>query len=306
MSFHWHAGELQLQRSIGVAERMAVAGPIAIRDHLSDQHVAFYPLLPFVALGAVDPAGDAWATLRGGPPGFLHAPDTARLHVGVPRDAADPAEAGLQDGDSAALLGIDLQTRRRNRLNGAVHRDGDAGFDLLVAQSFGNCPKYIRQRAWLPSDAAPAAAERMPGLDAAARELVMAAETFFVASYVDDAEGRQVDVSHRGGKPGFVRVGEDGALTIPDFAGNHYFNTLGNIVANPKAGLVFVNFAAGDLLQMTGDAALLDGPDVFAGAERLWRFTPRQVVRRRAALPVRFATDADGVSPFLARTGAWR
>ena len=66
----------------------------------------------------------------------------------------------------------------------------------------------------------------------------------------------------------------DGVLTIPDYSGNRFFNTLGNLAANPKAGLVFVDFATGTLLQMTGDTELvLDGPEIadFPGAERLWR-----------------------------------
>src|ERR1700730_18482541 len=116
----WHAGEIALQSSAGVAERMAEVGKRAIRDHLIDQHRQFFPLLPFVVLGAVDRAGNAWATLRGGRPGFMRAADSHRLSIQVARDPRDPADAGMEDGDGLGLLGIDLFTRRRNRLNGAV------------------------------------------------------------------------------------------------------------------------------------------------------------------------------------------
>ncbi|MDR5671235.1 pyridoxamine 5'-phosphate oxidase family protein, partial [Burkholderia cenocepacia] len=96
-----------------------------------------------------------------------------------------------------------------------------------------------------------------------------------VASYVGDGAERQVDVSHRGGKAGFVRIGDDGVLTIPDFAGNLFFATLGNFRVNPRAGIVFADFETGDVLQMTGEAEVdLDSPEIaaFQGAERLWRF----------------------------------
>ena len=47
-----------------------------------------------------------------------------------------------------------------------------------------------------------------------AQNMIAGADTFFVASYVDDDAGhRQVDASHRGGKAGFVRIDADGALT---------------------------------------------------------------------------------------------
>jgi predicted pyridoxine 5'-phosphate oxidase superfamily flavin-nucleotide-binding protein len=292
----WHGGEIALQTRLGVAERMDMVGRRVIRDHLIAQHRDFYSQLPFVALGAVDHAGAIWATIRAGQPGFLHAPDATRLDVDAPRDSADPAENGMDDGAAIALLGIDPATRRRNRLNGTIRRDGPDGFAIAVAQSFGNCPRYIHARTVrfardprVPA-ATPGVATR--ALDDRARAMIAAADTFFVATYVDRADGtREVDVSHRGGRPGFARVEASGVVTIPDFAGNLFFNTLGNIVANPRAGLVFVDVASGDLLQMTGAAeVLLDSPEIaaFPGAERLWRFTPEAIVFRAEALPLRF------------------
>ena len=142
----WHAGEIAMQSSAGVADRMAEVGKRAIRDRLIDQHRQFFPLLPFVVLGAVDPAGNAWATLRSGRPGFMRAASPHRLSIRIPRDPGDPADAGMEDGDGLGLLGIDLFNRRRNRLNGPVSRNDDEGFDLVVEQSYGNCPQYIQMR----------------------------------------------------------------------------------------------------------------------------------------------------------------
>ena len=141
-----------------------------------------------------------------------------------------------------------------------------------------------------------------------ARAMITAADAFFVASYADREDRRQVDVSHRGGKAGFVRVADDGTLTIPDFDGNLFFSTLGNIVLNGKAGLVFVDYASGDMLQMTGDAeVILDSPEIaaFQGAERLWTFKARRIVRRRNALALRWAFREDGWSANSLMTGDW-
>ncbi|NLS01281.1 flavin-nucleotide-binding protein [Rhizobium sp. P38BS-XIX] len=298
----WHEGETQLQRSIGVEARMGEVGRKAIRDHLIDQHREFYTLLPMVVLGAVDADDDVWATLRAGYPGFLHAPDPSRLRVALPREGADPAEAGMEDGAAIALLGIDLGTRRRNRLNGTLHRHA-GGFDLVVQESFGNCPKYIQLR-HASFIRAPQQSSALPPhtgstLDDESRRLVEQADTLFVASYFEDGNGRRIGVSHRGGPTGFVRIGDDGWLTIPDFPGNRFFNTLGNIAINRKAGLAFVDFASGSLLQMTGYAELVQDASIckpLAGAERYWRFRPRKVVWRPDALPIRY--DMVEWSPF--------
>ncbi|MGR9245306.1 flavin-nucleotide-binding protein [Rhizobium leguminosarum] len=296
----WHGGELAIQRSVGVVERMDGPGRNFVRKAMPEQHRAFFPMLPFVVLGAVDAKGDVWATVRAERPGFMASPEPEILEVDLPRDPADPADAGMEDGDAIAMLGIQLETRRRNRLNGVIRRTDAKGFDVRVGQSFGNCPQYIQPRsaAFVRDPDMPTATQPLHSgqLDDRALGMVEGADTFFVASYVDRDNGeRQVDVSHRGGNAGFVRVGADGVLTIPDFAGNRFFNTLGNILVNSKAGLVFVDFETGDMLQMTGNAeVLLDSPDIatFQGAERLWRFTPEEIVLRPDALPLRWRTES--------------
>lgn len=309
----WHAGELRMQQSIGVAGRMDAVGRRNVRSYLTDQHRAFFPQLPFVVAGAVDARGDAWATLLTGRPGFMQSPDEHALSIGAVRDAADPADAGLNDGQSVGLLGIELHTRRRNRMNGVIRRGAPDRFTVEVEQSYGNCPQYIQLRAFEftrdPATPAAAPAQHSTQLSARARDMIAAADTLFVASYVDRDDGhRQVDVSHRGGRRGFVRVSPDGVLSVPDFAGNLFFNTLGNFLVNPKAGMVFVDFESGDLLQLSGDAeVVLDSPEIaaFQGAERLWRFTPRRVVYRPGALALRWAFQPEGWSPNSLMTGDW-
>ncbi|MDC9832861.1 pyridoxamine 5'-phosphate oxidase family protein [Rhizobium binxianense] len=297
----WHEGELAMQRSVGVVERMDGPGRNFLRKAMPEQHRAFFPMLPFVVLGAVDAKGDVWATVRAGHPGFLASPEPEILDLTLSRDAADPADAGMEDGDAIAMLGIQLETRRRNRLNGVIHRTEAKAFHVRVGQSFGNCPQYIQPRSSafvrdpdLPTAMAPLHSGQF---DDRTRRMIEDADTFFVASYVDRDNGeRQVDVSHRGGYAGFVHLSADGLLTVPDFPGNRFFNTLGNFLVNPKAGLVFVDFKTGDMLQMTGRVeVLLDSPEVatFQRAERLWRFTPEAIVLRPDALPLRWSVPRD-------------
>lgn len=307
----WHAGERRLQARAGVADRMAQIGPKVVRDYMPDQHREFFAQLPFLVMGTVDEQGDPWAGVLEGLPGFAVSPDARTLRVAAVPDADDPLLAGLGPDQAVGLLGIELHTRRRNRMNGRVAAWDGKRFDVAVAQSFGNCPQYIQSRDFhfsrAPSLRFPGAARVRDGLDDAARALISASDTFFVASYVDaDARGgRAVDVSHRGGKPGFVRV-DGNVLTIPDFSGNRFFNTLGNLAANPRAGLVFIDFARGDILQLSGRAeVILDSPeiDAFAGAERLWRVDVRRAVWRPGALALRWTFDA--YSPTALATGQW-
>ncbi|WP_044559824.1 pyridoxamine 5'-phosphate oxidase family protein [Azospirillum sp. B4] len=307
----WHAGEKAIQEKVGVADRMAGVGQRVIRDYLPDQHRDFYAQIPFIVAGTVDRQGDAWATLLAGRPGFITSPTSRSLDIDTRPDPADPAGEGMAEGGAIGLLGIELHTRRRNRVNGIL-RTGTGPFRFQVDQSFGNCPQYIQLRDYR-FERDPAQAHTGPvlegvELDAEARRMVAAADTFFVASYVERDDRRQVDVSHRGGRAGFVRIADDGMLTIPDFAGNLFFATLGNILVNGKAGLVFIDFETGDMLQLTGDAqVVLDSPEIaaFQGAERLWTFRARRVVRRPGAFPLRWDFQRDGWSPNSLMTGDW-
>jgi len=278
----FHRGELEAQARAGGGSRGG-----AIREQMPEQHRTFFEALPFVVVASTH-HGAPVATLWTGAPGFVTAPDPRTLQFAVALDPSDPASQAFTPGASFGLLGIELATRRRNRANGRVTAAGAGGVVVAIDQSFGNCPQYIQPREI--RSAAPGAASAEPferldhDLDHDAQAAIARADTFFVATsaHTDERTGG-VDVSHRGGPPGFVRV-DGSVLTIPDFKGNRYFNTLGNLVADPRAALVFVDFARGDLLHLQGTTEIQwDGTEVRAleGAERLWRFHVTRGWRRR-------------------------
>ncbi|HVY99570.1 MAG TPA: pyridoxamine 5'-phosphate oxidase family protein [Dongiaceae bacterium] len=293
----WHAGERAAQARAGTAEHMAHVGPQVIRPFMPDQHRVFFAQLPFVVVGALDAAGQPWASILTGLPGFMHSPHPQRLEIAAAPVAGDPLQDALRLGAPIGLLGIELPTRRRNRMNGfVIVRDGN-GFAVEVEESFGNCPQYIQRRDYVAFSPASGAAESFDGLPDEAAALIRRADTMFVASAAptDDGDYR-VDVSHRGGRPGFLGIDrrndpKAAAIVVPDFRGNGFFQTLGNLTAYPKAGLLIPDFATGDLLQIAGDAEIVwDGPEVeaFPGAQRLWKVRPRIGHWLRGAFPLRF------------------
>ncbi|MNX21887.1 Flavohemoprotein [compost metagenome] len=305
----WHEGELTLQRTVGAVDMMVGVGQRQMsRAWMPDQHREFYAQLPFVVLGAVDRQGDVWATIRAGQPGFMNSPTPEILRINLQQQPNDPAQNGMKQGDAIGMLGIELHTRRRNRMNGNVLRQLDDGIEISVTQAYGNCPRYINLRQYAFVDETSDTVLALTTADLKVRRMIMTADSFYVATYVVRDDQNQVDASHRGGKSGFVRMEDDGTLTIPDFSGNLFFNTLGNILLNPRAGLLFIDFQTGDLLQMSGSAeVLLDDPEIaaFQGAERLWRFKPQHIVYRQGAIPLRWVDETEGVSPNSLMTGSW-
>lgn len=278
----FHAGELQAQALAGFTTSGA-----AIRDFMPEQHRTFFAALNFLLLATTDDDGWPLATVVAGEPGFVASPDERTLEVRVAPDPHDPVLSQVREGSAVGMLGIDFRTRRRNRANGIVGA-ADAGYLRIgIKQSFGNCPKYINVRdiGVVPSKAPAAVADTFAGLDSAARELIARSDTFFVAtSSGPQPSGGGVDMSHRGGVPGFVKIDGD-ALVCPDYLGNRYFNTLGNLMVEPRASLLFLDFTNGDVLHLRGKAEILWQAEQigdFPGAERLWRFRVEQGVRRVA------------------------
>lgn len=109
------------------------------------------------------------------------------------------------------------------------------------------------------------------------------ADTFFIASFHPESGA---DASHRGGFPGFVQVVNSNKLVFPDYSGNNMFQTFGNLIVNPNAGLLFIDFEQGHTLQLIGKAKVIwdvDRLSEFAGAQRLVEFDIDQVLESRNA-----------------------
>ena len=288
-----HSGERDLQLRVGVHERSAYVMQHVIREAMPEQHAELFEKLPTLLVGSLDPQRRPWASVLAGRPGFVRAPDARHLVIRAQPGAGDPLS--LRVDQPLGLLGLEPHTRRRNRMNGTVVAVDSRGFAVEVDQSFGNCPKYIQAREPRRVDRGvppPAQAEQV-SLSASARRLVNQADTLFIASATPQARGHAgaegVDVSHRGGLPGFVRVSDnaEGAtvLTIPDYRGNNFFNTLGNLAAHPCAGLLFIDPESGDLLHLTGATEIVWGEHE---GQREIRFTVDEGRWRERALPLRW------------------
>lgn len=309
----FHAGEREIQERVGVRDSMETFGRRVIRGFMPQQHRDFFEALPYIGVGHVDQDGWPWASMLVGKAGFIRTPDDRNLDIEATPAKGDPLADALRTDNRIGLLGVEFSSRRRNRLNAHITAVNKTGFSLEVDQTFGNCPQYIQTRAMEfardPSTSGQQAVQSFSELDDEARNLIERSDTFLVASAVTHPTGKGsdgVDVSHRGGRPGFVRI-EGNRLTIPDYVGNFHFNTLGNFLVNPRAGLLFIDFSTGEMLLLTGRVEIVwDGPEVdaFAGAERAWTFDLDHGVRLPDALPIRWANEE--YSPNTLITGTWQ
>ncbi len=254
----FHAGERAAQNRAGVGDVSKWAGGF-VRDYLPQQHREFHSSLPFLVLSGSDGSGRVWTTLVEGDDGFIRSPDPQSLTLQTSVDPADPLALRFSEGGDIGGIGIELATRRRNRFSGQI-TPGGTGMTIKVRQTFGNCPQYIHtrslRRAPRSSEQVTMQSDRLSDTQIAT---IRQANTMFIGSGHQGTPGAAsngYDASHRGGPAGFVHVAGQKHLQIPDYAGNNFFNTIGNILSDPRVGLLFVDFEAGGLLHITGRAKI--------------------------------------------------
>ncbi|MBS0342204.1 MAG: pyridoxamine 5'-phosphate oxidase family protein [Proteobacteria bacterium] len=112
--------------------------------------------------------------------------------------------------------------------------------------------------------------KQLPRLDVHGRNFI-ARSPFCVLASAGQG-GALLDATPRGGEPGFVKVADDGAtLLLPDAGGNNRLDTLQNLLADPRASLLFMIPGIDETLRVNGTARLRDEPafcDAFAQERR--------------------------------------
>jgi len=315
----WHAGELAVQETVMgkryFEQNLKEISPL-VRDYMPEQHSIFFTEVPWFVVATLDSDGHPRASLLQGlswedgqevvKPIFQASDD--RKSYTLSKEAIlelDEFKHNTEGkaGEQIGMLGIQLHTRRRNRVNGRISarsNSNETAIELDVVQSFGNCPKYIQSRtmrALKPAEMDPVARDEVTEDFQQFKEVFETADTFFIASGRSDLG---VDASHRGGPPGFIKVSEDcKTIKYPEFIGNGFFQTLGNIKMEPRVGILIINFNKSIIYQFRGRASIDFKPDPnMPGSTRVVMIELERVTVLRGCLKIAFSEDVD-YSPFL-------
>jgi len=275
-----------------VSEKAELISQRLVSDHMSTQHQDFFPLLSTLFVASVDDQCRPWASVLVGRPGFVHALDEKHLCINkVVPVFSDPLNENLKLKHPLGLLGLEFDTRRRNRLSGTLLSYQNNQMQIEVTKAFGNCPKYIQSRrlkilGQINNIGQKKDVLRITCFNNDVKQLIQRADTFFIASYYSQDDHQGADVSHRGGRPGFVNIDNDTTLSFDDFSGNSLYMTLGNLICNPIAGLLFIDFKSGDTLQLSCHSEIIETPD--AKHARTIRLTLDYGWLIKSALPIKW------------------
>lgn len=297
MSFH--RGEIAIQSMAQVREEAASLDRL-IGNTVSPAAQALLSTQSFAIAASVDQQNRVWASLLSGEPGFVKVLDFHTVQVHCLPTISDPLFQNLLVHSQIGILVIDLENRRRLRLNGKARLQADSSLStgegqntitIQLQEVFFNCPKYIQTRhqtAINQKPLAPLSSSTRVSLNSTDQQWIATADTFFIASFYADTGA---DASHRGGFPGFVQILSPNQLVFPDYVGNNMFQTLGNLAVNPQTGLLFIDFEQGHTLQLTGKSKIIWEKEQLSqinGAQRLIEFTIEQVLETQNATPFRW------------------
>ncbi|KAF8909783.1 hypothetical protein CPB84DRAFT_1812978 [Gymnopilus junonius] len=290
----WHPGERLVRKKMGLDKIPGISDLWSyIAGEIPEQHSDFYSTrLPFVPVCILDEEGRPWGSVlagKGGEIGFVKHPRYNTLAIQPRLWDGDPFQKylkAIKQNKSRPLIagiGVELSTRRRNKFAGHITKtvaEGDTAYlELVVNEAIGNCPKYITLRELEPHPSASSVVlEDRPHLSADERlsdeaiAFILAADTvFFGTTYAASQDQSSVypshvGMNHRGGRVGFTRVKPSDGRTVilPDFSGNRFMTSLGNVEATPLASLTYISFTTGDILYLSGEAKNLYGSDARA------------------------------------------
>ena len=133
-----------------------------------------------------------------------------------------------------------------------------SAFDSLRLDAVPDC-ETLRRVYELPGDAA--VRKQMTELTEQTRRLIGCSSLVLIASV--DAEGN-CDVTPRGGPAGFVAVLDARTVAIPDATGNRRLDTLQNVIATGRAGLLFIIPGRTTTLRVNGRACVSTRPDLLS------------------------------------------
>ena len=146
-----------------------------------------------------------------------------------------------------------------------------------------------------------------PTIDVDDRAFIERMDMFFLATA--DADGRP-QCSYKGGASGFVRVLDERTVAFPSYDGNGMYLSTGNVLRNPRVGMLFVDFTSArpSRLRLNGTASI-DGCDElidhYPGAQLVVRVRavqvfpncPRYIHRMKLVERSRFVPRADRRTP---------
>eukprot|EP01080_Neovahlkampfia_damariscottae_P008288 gene8288-112_t len=262
-----HEGELEVQKKRLVPDEVGEMVEEITSTEIPYYNTGFFQGLKYLPISTLDSEGFPCTTILSSPQISIKG---QYIHIKATFPPGDLFVSALEHDNNKdkknslfAALGIDFNNRRRNKLSGILEHyfidKNTIELKLISNEYLGNCPKYITIRKLVSKTRQPQKPIETVKFDEYSLKMLNNTSTIFLSTRHFSKIQQEIDMglNHRGGSPGFVRYYEDkknAFLVIPDYSGNRFYQSLGNIESDKVAGIVIPNFVNGDILYCIGMA----------------------------------------------------
>jgi len=251
----FHEGEYHIQETMGVRKDSDALSSM-IQNKLPFIAKGFLRELKFCVLTLSIKEDDIYSATVYNDSGFIDILDDSTILINLNKKSYIPPSYLKNNDLTIGFLGIDFEQAMRIRVNGKAKILNNKIL-LSINEAYANCPKYIKKRIHVESKNKPLFQHIIKNntITKEFKDVLSNTDTFFLASL---HKKKGADISHKGGKEGFVKVISSTKLQFTDMPGNNLFNSLGNIHINSSVNLLFIDFINNDTYLFIGNASIIE------------------------------------------------
>jgi len=255
MNSVYHDGERYIQEQMGVRDKSDSLRSM-IYQEMPVVAAQFLESLNFAVLTFSNNKQELFSSVLFDLNSFVTILHTREIVINLEKSSFIPSNILEEKNLNIGILGLEFENRMRIRVNGEG-KIKDNKLHVIIHNVYSNCPKYISDRKIVGKvdffDNS--IIHKYVILEKACKKIIENSDTFFIAS---SYENKDADISHKGGKKGFLKMVHPTQLEFDDFPGNNMYNTLGNIHTNPNISILIVDFANNDILHINGQAKIIE------------------------------------------------
>lgn len=254
MNSVYHEGEVYIQELMGV-RTISDSLSSMIKKDMSVVATQFLKTLSFSVITFSKETSILHSSIVFGLNSFIKILTKNELLIDLKNRSFIPKEILEEKTLTIGFIGLDFENKMRIRINGKGDIKNNQ-LHLVIDEIYSNCPKYITNR-------------KLNGkldffdeikhyknssLEKNSINILTNADTFFLST-IHKSKG--ADISHKGGKKGFLRVVSPAQLEFDDFPGNNLYNSIGNIYTNKNVNILVIDFFSNDILHIVGTAKIM-------------------------------------------------
>lgn len=254
MNSVYHEGEIRIQELMGV-RTISDSLSSMIQKDMSVVAIQFLKALSFSVITFSKETTILHSSIVFGFDSFIKILTKNELLIDLTNRSFIPKEILEGKVLNIGFIGLDFENKMRIRINGKGDIKNNQ-LHLVIDEIYSNCPKYITDRKLKGkldfSDEIKLYKNSF--LEGNSKHILSNTDTFFLST-IHKSKG--ADISHKGGKKGFLRVISSTKFEFDDFPGNNLYNSIGNIYTNPNINILAIDFFSNDILHIVGTAKII-------------------------------------------------